>query len=228
MKTIGLLGGTGWSSTIQYYKIINQLVHKELGGYHSAKVIIKSIDYHDIMTAYGDDPKAIPILLEKELHDLVALSPESIIVCCNSLHKFVDQITTSLDIKVPVFHAVDLTRIFIEQKGFHKVLLLASQFTMNDGFFLKHLTSNDLEVVIPGPKDRQIIHEIHLQLLDNVTDSTMEKQFRDIVQKNEGVQAVILACSEFALALNKNAFDLPIIDPVQLQCQAAVDYSLLL
>jgi aspartate racemase len=88
MKTIGLLGGTGWSSTIGYYTMLNELVGKRLGGYHSAKILLQSIDYHDIMSNYGKDPKKIEDILLEELLNLIALNPDCIIICCNSLHKY--------------------------------------------------------------------------------------------------------------------------------------------
>ena len=96
MKTIGLLGGTGWSSTIGYYTMLNELVGKHLGGYHSAKILLKSIDYHDIMSNYGKAPEKIADVLLEELLDLISLNPDCIIICCNSLHEYYDLIKSHI------------------------------------------------------------------------------------------------------------------------------------
>ena len=107
MKTIGLLGGTGWSSTIGYYALLNTLVNERLGGYHSAKIILKSIDYHDIMSTYGENHEHTAALLKAELLELIALKPDCIMICCNSLHKYYDMIKDGIHSPIPVFHAVE-------------------------------------------------------------------------------------------------------------------------
>ncbi|MBX9578513.1 MAG: aspartate/glutamate racemase family protein [Chthoniobacterales bacterium] len=108
MKTIGLLGGVSWSSTIIYYKILNELVQERLGGQHSAKILLKSIDYHEIQSAYGKDHDRVAALLEEELRGLIALKPDCILICCNTLHKYYDMIKERLVTNIPVFHALDL------------------------------------------------------------------------------------------------------------------------
>jgi aspartate racemase len=135
MKTIGLLGGTGWSSTIGYYEILNKLVAECLGGYHSAKIILKSIDYHDIMTNYGADHETVATLLKNELLELIALKPDCIIICCNSLHKYYDMIKTELNANILVMHAVELVADHLNHINNKTTLLLATKFTMDDGFF---------------------------------------------------------------------------------------------
>src|SRR5438105_455646 len=108
MKTIGMLGGTGWSSTIGYYSLLNQLVNARLGGYHSAKILLKSIDYHDIMSDNSGDHAKTAKILKEELLGLIQLKPDCIIICCNSLHKYYDMIQEELNLDIPVMHAVDL------------------------------------------------------------------------------------------------------------------------
>ncbi len=139
MKIIGLLGGTGWSSTITYYTQLNELVHELLGGYHSAKIILKSIYYHDIMSTYGQDHEKTADLLQDELLDLLALNPDGIIICCNSLHKYYDMIKETFDHDIPVFHALELVAKHVKIQNYKKILLLATKFTMEDGFFAKKL-----------------------------------------------------------------------------------------
>jgi len=106
MKTIGLLGGTSWPSTIEYYRILNRLAQEKLGGYHSANLLLYSIDYHEIKSRYHDGWDEIPILLEKEIHKLVKLGPDCILICNNTLHKAFDEIKTDLNLKIPFHHSV--------------------------------------------------------------------------------------------------------------------------
>ncbi len=174
MKTIGLLGGTGWSSTIGYYTLLNQLMHARLGGHHSAKVLLKSIDYENLWSSYGNDQKASH-LLEEELAGLIALKPDCIIICCNTLHKYYDMIKDKLNSSIPVMHAVDLVAQHANDHGYRKILLLATKFTMEDGFFAKKLENAGIEVVIPTQEERNILRDIHGQLMvNNVTAEARE------------------------------------------------------
>lgn len=226
MKTIGLLGGTSWSSTIGYYQILNEMVGQRLGGDHSAKIHLKSIDYHDIKNSYGKDHAKTEQLLHGELAGLIALNPDCIIICCNSLHKFYDLIKDKLNSTIPVFHAVDLVAQQIKTQKYKKVLLLATKFTMEDGFFSKKLELNDIEVVIPSQEERAEMHRIHEKLMHNIVDEESRNYFRDLIGKNKDCEAVILGCTEYPLLVNQNNSALPIIDPVILQATHAVDFAL--
>lgn len=229
MKTIGLLGGTGWSSTIGYYKLLNELVHKRLGGYHSAKILLKSIDYHDIMSNYGKSPEKIADILHTELMELMSLNPDCIIICCNSLHKYYDMVKYDLypDRDIPVFHAVELVAQNIKQQNFNKVLLLATKATMEDGFFAKILQDQGIEVIIPDISQRDAMQKIHSQeLMNNVVTLQSKNYFADIIKQHSECQAVVLGCTEYPLLISEQNSALPIIDPVQLQCTAAVNFAL--
>lgn len=226
MKTIGLLGGTGWSSTIDYYRILNMRVHDRLGGHHSAKILLKSIDYHDIVSNYGIDDRKVAALLKEELKGLAELNPDSLIICCNSLHKFYDMIKEDLDLPMPVFHAVELTAQHIKKQKYKKVLLLATKFTMEDGFFQKILERHGIEVVIPVSDERVEVQRFLDQLIENVITEEAKEYFRSLIQKYEDCDAVVLGCTELPLAIKDETSALPIIDPVHLQCEAAVEYSL--
>lgn len=226
MKTIGLLGGTGWSSTINYYVALNQLVNKQLGGYHSAKIILKSIDYHDIMENYGKDHELTAKLLQTELLDLIKLRPECIIICCNSLHKYLDIIENSLNSSIPIMHAIKLTAQHCVENRYRNVLLLASKFTLNDGFFEKILTKHKLNVITPSDDICDNLHAIHLELLQGNVTENAKLYFQQLINNFPNIDAVILGCTEYSMAVDKNAFDLPIIDPVDIQTKIAVDFAL--
>ena len=226
MKTIGLLGGTGWSSTIGYYTLLNEKVAQRLGGYHSAKIILKSIDYHDIMSTYGQDHAVTAGILKTELLELIKLNPDCIMICCNSLHKYYDMIKADLNSKIPIFHAVDLVAQHIKKQNYNKVLLLATKFTMEDGFFAKKLEDNGITVVIPNLEERNAMQKIHSELMQNSVSQESRNYFGALIAKHNDCDAVVLGCTEYPLVVNQSNSILPIIDPVQLQTSAAVDFAL--
>ncbi len=226
MKTIGLLGGTGWSSTIGYYTLLNEKVGARLGGYHSAKIILSSVDYHDIMSNYGKDHEATAAALKRELQKLIAFKPDCIMICCNSLHKYYDMIKTDLNSTIPVFHAVDLVAQHAKKQSLNKVLLLATKFTMEDGFFAHKLENYGISVVIPNQDERNEMQRIHGQLMQNTVTQEARDYFGSLIAKYNDCDAVVLGCTEYPLVVNKGNSVLPIIDPVQLQTAAAVDFAL--
>lgn len=226
MKTIGLLGGTGWSSTIEYYRLLNETMHKRLGGYHSAKVLLKSVDYHDIMTHYGKDHDKIAEILKRELLELIALRPDCLMICCNSLHKYYDIIKDQIPSRIPVIHALDLVVNHLKSQYYSKVLLLATKFTMDDGFFAEKLEKNGIQVVIPSPEQRIRIQEIHEDLMQNKRTSDATAYFKDLIGQYKDVDAVVLGCTEFPTVIHQSDSPLPLINPMELQVACAVDYAL--
>ena len=226
MKTIGLLGGTGWSSTINYYKLLNELVNERLGGYHSAKIVLNSIDYHDIMTHYGNDHVKTAAILKRELLELIALQPDCMIICCNTLHKYYDMIKHDIASTIPVFHAIELVANHVADHHYSRVLLLATQFTMEDGFFTRTLTTRGIHAVIPNQQERDHMRELHDELMQDKVTSESRHYFEQLIKKYSDSNAVILGCTEYPLVVNQANSVLPIIDPVYLQCVAAVDYAL--
>lgn len=226
MKTIGLIGGTSWPSTIEYYRILNQLVSNKLGGFHSAKLLLKSIDYHDIKSSYAKDWNKIPALLKQEIQDFLPCKPDCLILCNNTLHKAFDSFSAQLGLSVPVFHAVNLTAEYALKMGYRNLLLLATKFTMEDEFFIKPLESSGLTVTIPNDSDRKKIQDIQSLLAQGVIKPEFIGQFRDIISRYENVNSVVLACTELPLAITAENCTLPIINPVVLQCEAAVKFAL--
>jgi aspartate racemase len=228
MKTIGLLGGTGWSSTIDYYRMLNQLVNDRLGGYHSAKILLKSIDYHFIMSHYGKDHHQVADALYEELTGLIALKPDCILICCNSLHKYYDLIQERLNSSIPIIHALDLVAQYAQQKKYSKVLLLATKFTMEDGFFEKKIEEAGVDVMIPTLEERDKMQAIHAELMQNVVTDAAKKYFSALIRsyKEKGAEAVMLGCTEYPLVVHQDHSALPIIDPVRLQTAKAVEYAL--
>lgn len=226
MKTIGLLGGTGWSSTIRYYKLLNELVAEQLGGYHSAKILLKSIDYHHIMVNYGVNHDIVTQILEKELLELIELKPDCLIICCNSLHKYYDKIKPKLSSEIPVMHAIQLVADNLNINRQKKVLLLATKFTIEDGFMAKLLKHNGIQVEIPKTHELNKIQEIHAELMHNSITQESRNYFSSLIAQHKDLDAVILGCTEYSLVVDSDNSILPIVDPVYLQAMAAVTYAL--
>lgn len=226
MKTIGLLGGTGWASTIGYYRLINEMVASRLGGYHSAKILLKSIDYHDIASSYGKDDNKIKEILKQELNGLIALNPDCIIICCNSLHKYYDMIKLELSSNCLVFHAVELVADYLLKNNQKKVLLFATRFTMEDGFFAKILEKKGIEVTIPKETDCREMQKIHGELMQNRVTQKTRDYFKSLIKAHQTLDAVVLGCTEYPLVVDQENSILPVIDPVVLQATHAVDFAL--
>ncbi len=226
MKTIGLLGGTSWSSTIEYYKLLNILVNERMGGYHSAKILLKSINYHDIMSHYGKSHDIIAQLLKQEFSALAALKPDCILICCNSLHKYYDIIKSGLGDTPPVFHAVELVAEHLKSQQQKKVLLLATQFTMEDGFFAAILEKNGIQVIIPELDDRKKIEKTLESAMQNQITIEDRNYFSALTRQYADCESVVLGCTECPLVLDEKNSCLPIINPIVLQTTHAVAYAM--
>jgi aspartate racemase len=225
MKTIGLLGGTSWPSTIEYYRRLNELAQEKLGGHHSANVLLYSIDYHKIKSRYHSRWGEIPDLLKRELERLIRLSPDCIIICNNTLHKALDLIESELAPDIPLFHIVDVTAEHAKKKKLKSLLLLGTQFTMEDGFFQRKLERYGFLVKTPEADDRIEIQQMQRAL----ARGEMEKNFRDrfykIISKHSHLDAVVLACTEIPLVVKQKDYNIPLLNPGELQCQNAFEYA---
>lgn len=226
MKTIGLLGGTGWSSTIVYYKRMNELVASRMGGYNSAKILLRSVNYQEIMSHYGKDDMLIADILKRELQALIDMSPDCIVICCNSLHKFYDMVKHELRSSIPVMHAVELVAENMLQTDRKTALLLATKFTMEDGFFAKILEAKGMNILVPNDEEREQMKVIHDELMQNAVTQNSKDYFASLILKYNMADSVILGCTEYPLIVTKDNSCLPIIDPVELQVIAAVDFAL--
>jgi len=226
MRLIGLLGGTSWPSTIEYYRILNETVQQRLGGYHSANLLLRSIDYHNIKKQYDNGWDKIPSLLEAALKDLDSRDPDCILICNNTLHKAYDIVVSRLDLHVPVIHIVDAVGRAASQKGFKRLLLLATKFTMEDGFYAERLNRFGCDVTIPAAKERLQIQEIQSQLANGQTDARFRDYFRNLLAQYTEVDAVILGCTELPLAVGNSEATQPLLNPIALQCAEALEFAI--
>lgn len=232
MKTIGLLGGTSWPSTIEYYRFLNEMVQSRLGGHHSARLLLKSIDYHEIKSRYHAGWSEIPALLRAELESFARLGggtspdgPQCVVICNNTLHKAYDMFAAELDLGMPLFHVVRETGAFARERGWRRLLLLGTQFTMEDGFYHRGLEAYAMEVSTPNEADRAGIQEVQSQLARGVMRPEFRGYFKSLVGRYAGVDAVILGCTELPLAMAQADYALPLINPTELQCRAAFEYA---
>lgn len=226
MRSIGLLGGTSWPSTIDYYTTLNRMVADRLGGYHSARLSISSIDYHDIKSSYTTNWSNVAPLLKVEIERALMSQPNIFLIACNTLHKALDELNFEFG-SVKLIHIVDETGYEAERQGYRKLLLLGTKFTMEDGFYANKLRQKfHLIVDTPSAEDRVTIQTIQTALAAGESPELYEAQFKKILDGYPGYDAVVPACTELPLIVTPKITPLPILNPTYLQCRAAVEAAL--
>jgi aspartate racemase len=214
MKTIGLIGGMSWESTVTYYQVINETVKNTLGGFHSSKIMMYSVDFAELeknMSEGNWDGNA-KILAEASKR-LEKAGADFIVIATNTMHKLVPQIEKKINI--PILHIADATANAIKKDGHKKVALLGTKFTMTQDFIKQKLIDAGLEVIIPDEEDINTVNEIIFNelCLGNVLDSSREK-YKLIIKKmkEQGAEGVILGCTEIGMLIKENDSVLPVYD----------------
>jgi len=229
MKTIGLIGGMSWESSIEYYRMINQFVREELGGLHSAKSVLVSLDFAEIeaLQAAGNWEKAGELMLEaaRQVQDG---GGEFVVLCTNTMHLLADQVQAGIGI--PLLHIADATAYDIKQKGLHQVGLLGTRFTMEKDFYRGRLEDeHGLSVLIPLEDDRKTVHEViyHELVLGEIRERSRER-YLEIIQRlaDRGAEGIILGCTEIGLLLKQQDVQLPVFDTAQIHAWIAVQAAL--
>lgn len=229
MRTIGLIGGVSWESTLEYYRIINQEINKRLGGYHSAKCLIYSVDFAEIeeLQRLGKWEVIRDIVTDAALN-LKKGGADFVLICTNTLHKIADDIEKSAGI--PLIHIVDAAGREIVKRDIRKVGLLGTRFTMEEGFYKDFLLDKfGIHVIIPGESDREIVHNIIFEELcfGVVKESSREHYVRIINQMaDEGSEGIILGCTEIPLLVNQADVRVPLFNTTELHAIYGVDFSL--
>lgn len=224
MKTIGLLGGTSWPSTPLYYSYLNEKISAALGGHHSARIILYSVDYHPIKSLYPDGWDDIPALLGQELKTLDEMGPDLILICNNTLHKGYDILVEGQEIALEgqVVHIVVESAKAALDAGAKKVLLLGTKFTMEDGFFEDRLKFFGLEVETPNEADRHEVQEMQTAISAGKMKDSFRDRFSKMLKRYAHNNAVILGCTELPLAIDERVTGMRIINPIHAQCDAAI------
>lgn len=229
MKTIGLIGGMSWESSLEYYRIINEEVKKRLGGFHSAECLMYSVDFAgiEVLQHKGDWDKLAWILSQIAIR-LEAAGAAFLVLCTNTMHKVAPAIEGAVNI--PLLHIADPTAERIKARGFRKIGLLGTRFTMEEDFYRGRLEKkHGLEVLVPKEEDRAMVHNvIYYELCDGRLREESRKKFADVIEKltAAGAQSVILGCTEIGLLVKEKDSILPIFDTTLIHAEAAVDYAL--
>lgn len=229
MKTIGLIGGMSWESSIEYYRIINETVKAKLGGLHSAKSIMYSVDFAEIeaLQQQGKWQDAAQ-LLAGAAKGLESGGADFVVICTNTMHKVADDIQAH--IHNPILHIADATARRIQDSGIRKIGLLGTRFTMEDTFYKDRLAKKyGLDVVTPGPQEREIVHRvIYDELVIGEIRHESRKQYVDIIERlvRNGAEGIILGCTEIGLLVQAKDCRAPLFDTARIHAEAAVDFAL--
>lgn len=229
MKTIGLIGGMSWESTVTYYRQINETIKERLGGLHSAKLVLYSVDFDEIeQFQHSGNWEAAGAVLAGAARSLEAAGAGFIVLCTNTMHKVAASIEASVDI--PLLHIADPTANEIKRAGHTTLGLLGTRFTMEQDFYRDRLSSrHNLRVITPAPIDREIVHRIiYEELCLGVVKSESRAEYRRImaVLASQGAQAIILGCTEISLLVSQQDSPVPLFDTTAIHAMAAAEEAL--
>ncbi|PVZ68167.1 aspartate/glutamate racemase family protein [Pelagibaculum spongiae] len=229
MKTIGLIGGMSWESTTSYYQALNQGIKQRLGGLHSAKICLYSVDFDEIekLQHKGQWNKTAEILASAA-KSVEAGGADFILICTNTMHKVAPEIASA--VSIPLLHIADATAEQLQKDGVKKVGLLGTNFTMEQDFYKGRLTDNfSIDVVVPEQADRETVHQIIYQelCLGAICDASRDK-YLQIIDKLlvQGAEAVILGCTEIALLVQPQHTSAKLYDTTEIHAKAAIDMAL--
>lgn len=229
MKTIGMLGGMSWESTASYYRAINTGVKQRLGGLHSAKICLVSVDFEIIeKLQHQDDWEATATLLTDAALNVQRGGADFLMICTNTMHRVAPAIEAALDI--PLLHIADATANTLRQQGVSRVGLLGTRFTMEQDFYKARLEERfNIDVLVPGADDRALVHRvIYEELCLGTLKADSRERYLAIIEElaRSGAEAVILGCTEIALLVQQEMTGVPLYDTTALHCEAAVEMAL--
>lgn len=228
MKTIGLIGGMSWESTVTYYQIINETIKKELGGLHSAKILLYSVDFAEIEKCQADgDWNKSGEILGNAAKNLEKAGADYIVICTNTMHKVVPQIQKK--ISIPIIHIAEATAEKLKENKIRKVALLGTKYTMTQDFYKEKLIEAGIEVLIPCKNDIEIVNDvIYNELCLGVFSEDSKKEYLRIIDElsMKGAEGVILGCTEIGLLIKQNDTILPVFDTTQIHAYEAAIHAI--
>ncbi|WP_286222565.1 aspartate/glutamate racemase family protein [Marinobacter apostichopi] len=228
MKTIGLLGGMSWESTQSYYRLINEGVKSQLGGLHSARLILYSVDFAEIEAMqHRGDWQGTARLLVAAAASLQAAGADFLVIGTNTMHKVAPQIAEAVEL--PLLHIADATAESLKKHGIDSVGLLGTRFTMEQTFYRERLEKACIRVLIPEPDERDEIHRvIYQELCQGEIRADSRAGYLEVVDRlaDRGAQAVILGCTEIGLLLQQTDTNVPLFDTTEIHAHAAVTRAL--
>ena len=229
MKTIGLLGGMSWESSVTYYQEINRGIAQELGALHSAKLVMISVDFAEIeaLQVKGDWEQA-GYLLAKEAKKVENAGADFLLIATNTMHKVFEQVSSA--ISIPVIHIADATGEVLQQDSINKVGLLGTAFTMAHAFYKDRIESQfNIDVIVPEEAQRKKVHKIiYGELCHGKITPESKAEYLDIIAdlKKMGAQAVILGCTEIGLLIDRGDTDIPLYDTAKIHAEKAISLAL--
>ncbi len=229
MLKIGLLGGMSWESSANYYKIINEEIKRKLGGLHSAKVILNSVDFNEIeQLQHKGDWEETSKILTKEAKDIENAQADFLLICTNTMHKVASQIESNINI--PILHIADATAEVLIKDGIKKVGLLGTSFTMKQEFYKGRLKDKfNLDVLVPSAYDIKIIHDIiYNELCLGKIKVESKNEYLAIIHNlvNHGAEAIILGCTEISMLIKQEDTDIKLYDTTTIHAKKAVEYAI--
>jgi aspartate racemase len=229
MKTIGLLGGMSWESTLGYYRSINEGVKNRLGGLHSAKIAMYSVDFEPIeRLQHAGDWDGTASVLTEAAKNVQAAGADFLLICTNTMHIVAPQIEAA--IQIPLLHIADATAEIILQEGIQSVGLLGTAFTMEEAFYKGRLANKyAIEVLVPDKADRDFVHKtIYQELCLGTTKAESKAEFLRIIDRlaTEGAQAVVLGCTEIGMLINQADTNIRLLDTTSIHAEKAVEYAI--
>lgn len=228
MKTIGLIGGLSWESTADYYRYINTFVKEQMGGLHSAKSLLYSFDFEEIVALQkAGHWEEATVLMINAAKTLEAGGADIIIICTNTMHKMASDVQAA--ISIPLLHIADVTGNEIKKAALKKVGLLGTMFTMEHSFYKEALLQQEIETIIPDKEDREAVHQIIFEeLCKGIILPESKDIYLRIIDKlqAQGAEGIILGCTEIPLLIKQEDSSIPLFDTTFLHAKAAVSYVL--
>jgi aspartate racemase len=229
MKTIGLIGGMSWESSVEYYRIINEAIKVRLGGFHSAECVLYSLDFAEIEALQrGEKWPEMAHILSRAAKSVEAAGADFIVLCTNTMHKVAPDIESA--VRIPLLHIVDATAKKICARGLRRIGLLGTRFTMEEDFYKGRLArTHGLDILVPDPKGRQTVHQVIFQeLVVGRIEQASRKQLLVIIERlaRAGAEGVILGCTELGLLVKEKDSPVPLFDTTRIHAEAAVDLAL--
>lgn len=229
MRTLGLIGGMTWHSTVDYYRLINEGVHARLGGAHSADLLMLSVDFGPVEDMQGrGDWVALGRLMAGAARSLEAAGAEALVLCTNTMHRLADDITGA--VKIPFIHIADATAAAIKEKGLRTIGLLGTRYTMEMDFYRGRLEkTHGLTVIIPEEPGRTSVHDIiYRELAQGVVREESRRAYISVIEglKRRGAEGVILGCTEIPMLIRPEDSPVPVFDTTALHAAAAVEFAL--
>ena len=228
MKTLGLIGGMSWESTLPYYRIVNERVRQRLGGLHSAKLVLHSVDFAEIEALqHAGDWDAAGAILVEAARGLRAAGAEGLVICTNTMHLVAPAIEAAVDI--PLLHIADATAARIRAAGLSRAALLGTRFTMERDFYRRRIEAAGIKVIVPEAAQREVVHRVIYDelCLGRILDASRDA-YRAIIAGlvAQGAEGVILGCTEIGLLVGEGDATVPLFDTARIHAEAAADWAL--